>query len=103
MNLVCGRRDGHVHIAVPSPRRIRCTVSNPILRYFIRSTSYTLLFNGLSEMDRRKKLRNMNQKWYHPLSAVDGVNPAKRDVKRARIELAMLDFRASDCQHATRT
>ena len=33
-----------------------------------------------------------------PLTAVD---PAKRDAKRARIELAMLDFREADCQPVT--
>ena len=33
---------------------------------------------------------------------LNAVNPAKRDTKQARIELAMLDFRTEQCQLTTR-
>jgi len=36
-----------------------------------------------------------------PFQSSTAVDPAKRDAKRARIELAIPDFRTADCQLTT--
>ena len=44
------------------------------------------------------EIRETKLKKYQPLQLSLAIEPAKRDTKRARIELAMLDLRTVHCQ-----
>jgi len=86
-----------IRIMVPSLRRVHRTYFI-VLRPYVVYSLYNSYFICLFEMGSRKIREIKFGKGtipYRPLTAVD---PAKRDAKRARIELAMLDFRAVDCQ-----